>query len=176
MALGVFTVVATVVDPAGNVGRATQALTLAALPPVVIVPGIPDPGESEPGTAITGGGAVPGSSVTVVVAGQTLTTTVGGDGTWSVLPIGLSPGYHMVQVVITSPSWSTHGARRRGGGRIGARLHLGRPEAGVRHPSGPDADALREVAKRPVGGRYELQVGVTDLAGSSRRPASVPSR
>ena len=53
MALGVFTVVATVVDPAGNVGRATQALTLAVLLLVVIGAVIPDPGESEPGTAIT---------------------------------------------------------------------------------------------------------------------------
>ena len=176
LADGIYTVDASVSAP-GNPGASTpQALTIDTVVPVVVLPGGGTIDTTDPTPAITGSGAPPGATVTVTVAGQTLTTTVGADGTWSVTPlIPLSPGPHTVVVTITdlagnqgigvqvitvalpdhsSSAWCA-----------GAGLHLGRTARVFDTRAGQSLDSLRVVAKQQVSGRYELQVQMTALAG-----------
>jgi hypothetical protein len=177
LADGVYTVNASVSGP-GNPGASVpQALTIDTIVPVVVLPGGGAIDTTDTTPAITGSGAPPGATVTVTVAGQTLTTTVGPDGTWSVTPlIPLGPGPHTVVVTITDlagnqgigleiitvatppvilplpgapmPDYTSVGPRRVFDTRAGQSL-----------------DSLRVVAKQQVSGRYELQVQMTALAG-----------
>ena len=163
---GTFTINASV-SAGGNPGSANQTLTIDTAAPVVILPDGGTVNTTDPTPAITGSGATPGATVTVTVAGQTMTTTVGADGTWSVTPLSpLSPGAHTVVVTITDAAGNLGTATQvinvtasEASGRPG--LQLGRTEAGVRHPSRPEPNALRTVAKQQVGGGYELQVQMT---------------
>ncbi len=106
---GTYQVTAEVSGVGGNPGSATQSLTIDTVDPVVVIGG----GEStvqttDPTPAISGSGATPGSTVTVTVDGQTMTTTVAGDGTWSVTPPNpLPPGDNLVTVSITDPAGNT---------------------------------------------------------------------
>ncbi|MEY2416244.1 MAG: hypothetical protein QOH53_1578, partial [Ilumatobacteraceae bacterium] len=177
LADGIYTVNASVSGP-GNPGASVpQTLTIDTVVPVVVLPGGGAIDTTDTTPAITGSGAPPGSTVTVTVAGQTLTTTVGPDGTWSVTPlIPLGPGPHTVLVTITDlagnqgigvqiitvatppiilappgaplPDYTSVGPRRVFDTRAGQSL-----------------DSLRVVAKQQVSGRYELQVQMTALAG-----------
>ncbi|MEP7203949.1 MAG: Ig-like domain-containing protein [Ilumatobacteraceae bacterium] len=165
---GVYTVNVSV-STDGNLGSASQLLTIDTAAPVVILPGGGLIVTTDTTPTITGSGATPGATVTVTVAGQTLTTTVGADGTWSVTPlIPLLPGAHTVVVTITDAA-----------GNLGtatqvinvADLPTMLPDFSSVGPSrvfdtrpGQSPLALRTVAKQQVGGGYELQVQMTDLA------------
>jgi hypothetical protein len=103
---GTYSVGVSVSSSGGNPGAATQQLTIDTVAPVVVLSGGPNLATTDPTPTITGTGT-PGSTVTVTVAGQTLTTTIGSDGTWSVTPVELSPGPHAVVVTITDPAGNT---------------------------------------------------------------------
>ena len=108
---GAHTVVASVMDPSGNVGTATQTLTLDPLAPGVTVDGVP-PGHvrrdahhlrhhDEPGTP----------TVTVTVGGQTLTTTATGAGAWTVeVPTALDETSYGVVASVTDAASNTGSA------------------------------------------------------------------
>ena len=105
---GVYTVTVTVSAVGGNAGSATQSLTIDTVAPVVVIGGGGTVETSDPTPAISGGNATPGSTVTVTVAGQTMTTTVAPDGTWTVTPTTpLPPGENEVTVTITDPAGNT---------------------------------------------------------------------
>ena len=93
----------------GNPGSATQSLTIDTVAPVVVIgSGDGTVQTTDPTPEISGGGVTPGSTVTVTVDGQTMTTTVAGDGTWSVTPPNpLPPGDNLVTVSITDPAGNT---------------------------------------------------------------------
>lgn len=81
-----------VVTLADNTIRFTDAL-----PPDVTIAGGAAEVTQDPTPEITGtSDAAPGRSVTVTVAGQTLSTTVQADGTWSVTAANLAPGTHTI--------------------------------------------------------------------------------
>ena len=120
----------------------------------------------------------------MTVAGQTMTTTVGADGTWSVTPtIPLPPG-------ASHSCRDDHGCRRQprhrnpGHQRDGCSSESSAPDFSSVGPSrvfdtrpGQSPLALRVVAKQQVGGGYELQVQMTDLVElSSQRRVSGLSR
>ena len=106
---GSYTVTATVSAAGGNPGSATQTLTIDTVAPVVVIGGGSGTVQTtDPTPAISGSGATPGSDVTVTVAGQTMTTTVNPDGTWSVTPPNPLPaGQNTVTVTITDPAGNT---------------------------------------------------------------------
>ena len=173
---GIYIVDASVSAPGNPGASAPQTLTIDTVAPVVVLPGGGTINTNDPTPAITGSGAPPGATVTITVEGQTLTTTVNPDGTWSVTPpIPLTPGPHTVVVTITDlagnqgiglqvitvatppiifppvaplPDFTSVGPRRVFDTR-----------------AGQSPDALRVVAKQQVNGRYELQVQMTGLAG-----------
>ncbi len=103
---GVYVVGAAVDGVGGNPGSATQTLTIDTVAPVVVIgTGDGTVETTDPTPDISGSGETPGSTVTVTVAGQTLTTTVGADGTWSVTPQPALPaGENTVTVTITDPA------------------------------------------------------------------------
>jgi hypothetical protein len=73
----------------------------AALPPTVSIVGGATDVTKNPTRAMAGtSNALPASPVSVVVAGQTLTTTVQTDGTWSVTPSALLAGAHDIRVSV----------------------------------------------------------------------------
>ena len=109
LADGSYTVGASVTDTAsGKTGTATQALTIDTAAPVVGIDGGASALTNNPAKAITGTtDAATGTTVTVTVAGQTLTTTVHADGSWSVSPAALTDGSYTVTVTVTDPAGNT---------------------------------------------------------------------
>ncbi|MEO6570958.1 MAG: Ig-like domain-containing protein, partial [Ilumatobacteraceae bacterium] len=105
LADGVYAVNASVSAVGGNPGSAAQVLTISTVDPIVVLPGGPVVDTSDPTPPISGSNAPPGSTVVVTVGGQTLTTTVGPNGNWSVTPtVPLPPGPHTVTISITDPA------------------------------------------------------------------------
>jgi VCBS repeat-containing protein len=99
---GSYVAAVTVSDPAGNSTSANVPLTIDTTaptftPPVSVVSNDTTPTIAGIGTA--------GDTVSVVVNGQTLTTTVGANGTWSVTPTTALPaGSYVAAVTVTDPA------------------------------------------------------------------------
>lgn len=97
-------VVMTVSDTAGNRARSTQWLTIDTVSPVVAITGGAAASTNDTSPTIRGSGAVPGTTITVTIGGQTLTTLVQGDGTWNVTPTALGAGTWPVVVSTPDPA------------------------------------------------------------------------
>jgi hypothetical protein len=94
---GTFTVAASVTDPAGNVGTASQALTVDTVAPAVTITGGATALTDNAAPVITGTANVGvGTPMTVTLADQTLTTLVQAGGTWSVTAAFLQNGSHRI--------------------------------------------------------------------------------
>ncbi|MFB9311698.1 ice-binding family protein [Nocardioides plantarum] len=110
---GVYPVVASITDAAQNTSTAEQTLTVGGPPPASSL-------EIDGGTTRVTNDATPtisgttqetsDASVTVSVAGQSLTTEVGPDGSWSVEAATLTEGCHAVTARIETVSGSTGSA------------------------------------------------------------------
>jgi Big-like domain-containing protein len=84
LADGPHQVVMTVTDAAGNQASAVQTLTVDTVAPVVTISGGANATTTSFAPTLSGStDATPGSTVTVTVAGQTLTTLVQPDGSWN---------------------------------------------------------------------------------------------
>jgi hypothetical protein len=93
--------VAVSVSVAGNVGAATQQLTIDTIAPTATITGGATASSSDPTPLIAGTAAVAaGTIVTVDLADQTLTALVGADGSWSTTAATLADGLH--RIVITT--------------------------------------------------------------------------
>ena len=131
---------------------------------------------SNPTPPITGTGAQPGETVTVTIAGETLTTAVDADGTWSVTPtVPLGPGPHVVVVTIVDLAGNigtgTQTVTVTGNGTATPPQGSGDdfvsvgPKRVFDTRPGMSPSALRQVAKAPIGGPIELRVQLSNLAG-----------
>jgi hypothetical protein len=97
-------VVMTVSDAAGNRARFTQWLTIDTVSPVVAISGGETASTSDTSPTIRGTDAVPGTTITVTIGGQTLTTLVQSDGTWNATPTSLGAGAWPVVVSTPDPA------------------------------------------------------------------------
>jgi hypothetical protein len=80
-------VVLSVSDAAGNPAASTQTLTVDTVSPVVTITGGATATTNDVDPTITGtADAAPGATVTVSIAGQTMTTLVQANGTWNATP------------------------------------------------------------------------------------------
>lgn len=101
LAEGEHQVVATITDASQNTGTASQVLTVDVTDPVVTVDGGPTRATNDQTPAISGTTDEPGdTTVTVTVGGQTLTTTAGVGGVWSVTAATLTESTHAVVATV----------------------------------------------------------------------------
>ncbi|MGI3153016.1 retention module-containing protein, partial [Aeromonas veronii] len=119
LAEGSYTVTATVTDPAGNTGSATDSGSVDVTAPAITVDAPDNTNDTTP--TITGTtNAVPGSTVTLVVTDangiqQTLTTTVQPDGGYRVdVTTPLTEGSYQVDASVTDPAGNTANAIDQG--------------------------------------------------------------
>jgi hypothetical protein len=126
LANGTYTVLASTTDGAGNVGSASQQLTIDTVPPLITLDGAPTVLTNNPTATISGTtDAAPGTLVTVNVDAQTLTAVVNGTtivqsvgaqtliavvqstGTWNVTPVAMGEGARTVTAAVTDPAGNT---------------------------------------------------------------------
>ncbi len=108
LAAGPHTVVASVTDPSGNTGTASQVLTVDPLAPGVSIDGGPTRATSDLTPTISGLTDEPGTpTVTVTVDGQTLVTTAGADGAWTVDAAALGESSYSVVASVTDVASNT---------------------------------------------------------------------
>jgi hypothetical protein len=109
---GSYTVVASITDPAGNTGRATQALTIVpgaepVTPPLSIQGGETRTTNDATPTVSGTSDAPANSPVSVTVAGQTLATTVSVAGSWTVDAATVAEASHVVVASVTAGGTAT---------------------------------------------------------------------
>ncbi|MHA7289682.1 ice-binding family protein [Arthrobacter sp. MDT3-24] len=105
---GAHTVMASITNLAGFTGAAAQTLTVDTSVPVVTITGGAASATNTATPTIAGTvDAVAGTTVTVSVAGQTLTTPVQSGGTWAVTTATLVNGTHSVLVSVTDMAGNT---------------------------------------------------------------------
>jgi hypothetical protein len=121
-----YPVVASTVDGAGNVGSATQQLSIDTAPPLITLDGAPALLTNNPTQTISGStDAAAGTPITVDVEAQTLTAVVNGttivqsvgaqtltavaqsDGSFSVRPAHMGEGTRTVTAAVTDPAGNT---------------------------------------------------------------------
>jgi hypothetical protein len=126
LANGTYAVLASTTDGAGNVGSATQQLTIDTIPPLITLDGAPTVLTDNPTATISGTTNVaPGTLVTVnvdaqtlnavvdgtpiveSVGAQTLTAVVQSTGTWNVTPAAMGEGARTVTAAVTDPAGNT---------------------------------------------------------------------
>ena len=98
-------VVMSVSDTAGNLASFTQTLTVDTVPPIVAITGGAAATTSDADPTITGASdAAPGTTVTVAIGGQTLTTLVQANGSWNATPTALSDGTWLIVASVPDPA------------------------------------------------------------------------
>ena len=102
---GTHRVVMSVSDAAGNRSTFSQTLTVDTVPPLVGINGGSTATTADPSPTIIGtSNAAPGTTVTVTIAGQILTTLLQADGTWNVTPSFVGVGTWPVVASVPDPA------------------------------------------------------------------------
>lgn len=126
LANGTYAVLASTADGAGNLGTASQQLTIDTVPPLITLDGAPTVLTNNPTALISGTtDAAPGTLITVHVEPQTLTAVVNGTtitesvgaqtllavvqstGTWNVAPAPIGEGVHTLTASVTDSAGNT---------------------------------------------------------------------
>lgn len=98
-------VVMSVSDPAGNAAGSSQTLTVDTVAPTLAITGGGQATTSDLAPTITGtSNAAPGTTVTLSIAGQTMTTLVQANGTWNVTPTLVGEGTWTVDAAASDPA------------------------------------------------------------------------
>ncbi len=106
-------VVMTVSDAAGNPASFTQTLTVDTVSPVIAITGGATAATADVDPTITGtSNAAPGTTVTVSIAGQTMTTLLQGNGTWNVTPTHVGDGTWTVVASAPDPAGNVGSAEQ----------------------------------------------------------------
>jgi hypothetical protein len=113
LADGPHRVVMSVSDAAGNQASFTQTLTVDTVSPVVAITGGATATTSDGDPTITGtSNAAPGTTVTVEIASQTMTTLVQANGTWNATPTLVGEGRWPVVASAPDPAGNVGSARQ----------------------------------------------------------------
>ncbi len=105
LANGTYTVSASATDGAGNVGSASQQLTIDTTPPMLTLDGAATVITNDPTPTIAGTTDVaPGTVVLVTVGSQNLSALVQSTGTWNVATGALADGTYTAAASVTDPA------------------------------------------------------------------------
>ena len=105
LANATYAVAASVTDAVGNLGSATQQLTVDTVLPVVTIDDGPSVLTNDPTPTITGtSDAAPGTVIRVTIDAHTRTALVQPAGTWNVTPTALADGTRTVTAAVTDPA------------------------------------------------------------------------
>ena len=108
LSAGPHDVLASITDPSQNTGTATQTLTVDVTAPAVSIDGGATTATNDTSPSISGTTDEAGNpTVTVTVAGQTLTTTADDAGSWHVNAAALSEAPHLVVASATDAAHNT---------------------------------------------------------------------
>lgn len=146
-------------DPAGNPASVTQTLTVDTVAPRVTIGGGATATTNDVDPTITGtSDAAPGTTVTVSIAGQTITALVQANGTWNATPTAVGYGTWAIAAAVADPA-----------GNIGRAAQLLTIAADV--PRGRVARARRTIPARRAGRSRRGAPGLR--VGARRRPAAL---
>ncbi|MGN5036519.1 retention module-containing protein [Aeromonas sp. 74A] len=169
LAEGSYTVTATVTDPAGNTGSATDSGSVDVTAPAITVDAPDNTNDTTP--TITGtSNAVPGSTVTLVVTDangtqQTLTTTVQPGGGYSVdVTTPLAEGSYQVTASVTDPAGNTGTATDDGSVNIDESVDAVNDEYEVNEDGSVSLNLLAN-DKAPDGGLAIQSINGVELTG-----------
>jgi Ice-binding-like/Bacterial Ig-like domain len=105
LADGPHRVIMSVSDAAGNLASVTQWLTVDTVPPIATITGGATATTSDLDPTITGtSNAAPGTTVTVSIAGQTMTTLLQTTGTWNATPSPVGAGTWTIVASVPDPA------------------------------------------------------------------------
>jgi hypothetical protein len=105
LANGTYPVTASATDGAGNVGNATQQLTIDTVPPALTLGGAATVTTNNPTPTISGTTDVaPGTVVHVTVGSQNLGAVVQSTGTWNVATSALTDGTYTATASVADPA------------------------------------------------------------------------
>jgi hypothetical protein len=96
---------ATASDAAGNAAEAAQTLTIDTVAPAVAIAGGAAATTSEASPTVAGtSDAAPGTTVSVSIAGQSMTTLIQSDGSWNATPARVGAGGWTVAASVADPA------------------------------------------------------------------------
>ena len=148
-------VIMTVSDAAGNPASAVQTLTVNTVAPVVAITGGASATTSSFNPTISGStDAAPGRTITVTLAGQTLTTLVQPGGSWNATASAVAAGAWTVVVTVTDAAGNVGSATQA--------LTIAPGPTGDKGATGPAGDTGVAGATGPAGG-----AGPTGPAGAA---------
>jgi len=141
LADGPHRVVMTVSDAAGNQATAVQTLTVDTTAPVVTISGGANATTTSFSPTLSGStDATPGSTITVTVAGQTLTALVQPDGSWNATASALGAGAWLAVATVTDAA-----------GNVGSAAQTLTITAGATGDTGPTGASGAPGATGPTG-------------------------
>lgn len=108
---GIFPVVVSIVDAAGNLGRTTQTVTVNTVTPDIAITSKSLSFSSSPVISGTSN-AASGSLISVTIGAQTLPTAVSSDGNWTVSAESVADGSYPVVASVTTPAGISASARQ----------------------------------------------------------------
>jgi hypothetical protein len=173
---GAHQVIMTVKDAAGNPASASQTLTVNTVAPVVMIAGGSSATTASVNPTISGSTDVPpGFTVTVTLAGQTLTTLVQPNGSWNATAMGVAAGPWTVVVTVTNAAGNVGSASQAltidpsSGGTTGATGSTGATgAAGAAGPAGsPGASGAAGPAGSPGASGAAGPTGATGAKGAT---------
>jgi hypothetical protein len=110
---GAHRIVVSASDSAGNTDTETQMLTVDTVSPAVTIDGGATEKTNDLDPTITGtSNAAPGSTVTVTIAGQTMTTLIQADGDWNATPSFVGEGTWHVVASVSDPAGNAQSAEQ----------------------------------------------------------------
>jgi VCBS repeat-containing protein len=144
LADGPHRVVVRISDAAGNTSTLTQTLTVDTVAPTVAITGGSSATTADLTPTLTGtSGAAPGTTVSVSIAGQTMTTVVQASHTWNVTPSSVGKGTWTVVATAPDPAGNV--------GRATQRLRIGTASSGGGGGGGGAPDATAKTTITPSG-------------------------
>jgi hypothetical protein len=184
LANGTYPVLASTTDGAGNVGSATQQLTIDTIPPLITLDGAPTVLTDNPTALISGTtDAAPGTLITVNVEAQTLTAVVNGTTitesigaqtltavvqsteTWNVAPAPMGEGVRTITASVTDRAGNTSSASEQ--------LTVDTVDTVDPAPTAPVTRAPNTAPKSPAVPQTPKRVSVTSHTLTAQHPVKV---